>query len=227
MRLAVIFSGGKDSTYALIKSMEEGHEIKYLVTLFPHRQDSWMFHHSCIELTKLQAESLGIKHIVQDTFGEKEEELKDLVNVLENIKDGIDGVVTGAIASQYQKTRIDNICKGLGLLSIAPLWGMKAEDVLKEEIENMDVIVTSVSTAGMDERWLGRKLDENAFNELMVLKENFGIHVAGEGGELDSLVIDAPQFKKRIEISDSEKIWDSKTGSGYLKVKDAKLVSKD
>jgi len=52
MKLATLLSGGKDSTYALYSALKQGHEIKYLVTIFPESKESWMFHHPCIELTK-------------------------------------------------------------------------------------------------------------------------------------------------------------------------------
>lgn len=113
MRLAVLFSGGKDSTYATLLAMKEGHEIRYLVTMLPEKQDSWMFHWPAVELTELQAEAIGIKQIAQKTSGEKEKELEDLKNTLGKIKNEIDGVVSGAIASSYQKIESIKYAKNL------------------------------------------------------------------------------------------------------------------
>jgi len=226
MKLAVLFSGGKDSTYALYKAMQKN-EIKYLVTIFPESQGSWMFHHPCIELTKLQAEALGIEQITEKTKGEKERELEDLRNVLSRIKNEIEGVVSGAVTSNYQKTRIDGICKELNLETLAPLWQREPEELLREEAESgFDIIMTGVSSDGFDKAWIGRRLDQKAIEDLKKLNQKFGVNICGEGGEYESLVLDCPAFSKKIKILDSEKVWDEKTSSGYLLVKKAILVDK-
>ena len=227
MKVAVLFSGGKDSTYATYKSIKDGHEVKYLVTLIPESRKSFMFHWPSVNVSKLQAEAIGIRQVIQKTEGIKEEELKDLENVLIGIKGEIDGIVTGAIASNYQKTRIDRICEKLNLKHISPLWGMDPEDLLREQIKSgFEAIIISVSSEGLDESWLGKKIDENVVDELKKLNKKFGLHMAFEGGEAESLVLDCPIFRKRIEIIDSEKIWDNETSSGFLDIKKANLISK-
>lgn len=227
MRLAVLFSGGKDSTYALYKAIQEGHEIKYLVTVFPKDTSSWMFHYPCVELTKLQAEVIGIKQIIAETSGEKEKELTDLKVILEEIKNEIEGIVSGAIASTYQKNRIDKLCREFGLRSITPLWNKPPEQLLKEEIESgLEIIISGVSAEGFDKSWIGRKLDKNCIDDLIELNRKYKINISGEGGEFETFVLDAPIFKKKIKLLNSEILWDAKTNSGYLDVKDALLVSK-
>ena len=227
MRLASLFSGGKDSTFALYTAKKLGHEIKYLVTIFPENPESWMFHHPCVELTKLQAEALGIKQIIQKTKGEKEKELEDLEKALEKIKDEIEGVVSGAVSSEYQKSRIDKVCEELGLKSFTPLWNKNSEELLEEEVKSgFEIIITTVSTAGLDENWLGRKINLETIEELKKLSKKYGFNLTFEGGEAESLVLDAPIFKKKINILDFEKIWDNKTNSGYIIIKNAKLIQK-
>jgi ABC transporter with metal-binding/Fe-S-binding domain ATP-binding protein len=227
MRVAVLFSGGKDSTFAIHKSLQAGHEIKYLVTVFPKGKESFMFHWPALEITKLQAESMGLKQIVQRTEGKKEEELMDLEKALSKIKDEIDAVVTGAVASNYQKTRVDKICQKLNLKHISPLWGMNPENLLREMISSgFNIILTGVASEGLGQDWIGKSIDENAVNQLKKLNERFGVNISFEGGEAESLVLDGPIFKKRIEITDSEKVWDSKTSSGYLEIKKVVLSSK-
>ncbi len=227
MRLAALFSGGKDSLYAVCLVMKQGHEIKYLVTIFPQREDSWMFHYPCLEQTKLQSKALGIKQIIQKTTGEKEKELDDLRKVLMKIRPKIDGIVSGAVASKYQKSRVDKICGELGLKSIAPLWGRDQEELLNEEIRSgIDIIITSVSTAGLDKTWLGRRIDAKAIDELKQLHEKYGLNLVFEGGEAETFVCDAPIFKKRIVIQDFKTVWDNRTSSGYIKIEKAVLVDK-
>lgn len=227
MRVAVLYSGGKDSSYTVLVGVQQGWDVRYLVTLLPKRNDSWMFHHPCAELTKLQAEAMGIKHVVRETAGEKEKELEDMTAAIKSIKGDVDAVVSGAILSRYQKDRIDAICKELDLKSITPLWHKNEEKLLKEEIDaGLDIIITAVASAGLDKSWIGRKLDEETIEELNKLKEKYGINISGEGGEYESFVINTPFFKKRIELGEIEKVWDENTSSGYIVCRNAKLVSK-
>ena len=214
MRLAALFSGGKDSTYAARLEEIAGHEIAYLVTLRSRRDDSYMFHTVNIELTALLAEALGIESVVVNTEGEKEVELDDLENALRELD--IEGIVTGAIASSYQKTRIDMICEDLGLEHLSPLWGRNTEVLLEEMLQSgMEIIIASVAAMGLDEKWLGRRLNEEATVELKLLNEKYGIDICGEGGEMETLVLDAPWFKSRLEVLRAIPVWDGTRGS-YL-----------
>ncbi len=228
MKLAALFSGGKDSVYAVYQMINQGHDMKYLVTMKPKRPDSWMFHKPLVEFTNLQAESMGIKQIIAETEGEKENELVDMKNALEKIKDEIDGVVSGALASNYQKVRVDKICEELGLESIAPLWQADQLQRLREEIkQGFKIMITAVAAEGFDESWLGKIIDEKVIDDLEKLHKKFGIHPGFEGGEAESFVLDCPIFKKKIEIKDFKKVWDAKTSSGYIEVRNAKLVDKN
>jgi ABC transporter with metal-binding/Fe-S-binding domain ATP-binding protein len=224
MEVTVLFSGGKDSTYALYKAMRE-HDVKCLLTMIPERSDSWMFHYPLVYLTRLQAEAIVLKHVEKKTCGEKEKELEDLKNALKEV--GVEGVVSGAIASEYQKKRIDRICAELGLKGIAPLWQRDSEELLREEIRNgFEIIISGVYAEGFDKSWIGRKIDEECVDDLVKLNKRFGINISGEGGEFESFVIDGPIFKKRVQIVKSSTVWDSKTGSGYIVADYAKLVDK-
>ena len=214
MRLAALFSGGKDSTYAARLEEIAGHEIAYLVTLRSRRDDSYMFHTVNIELAALLAEALGIESVVVNTEGEKEVELDDLENALRELY--VEGIVTGAIASSYQKTRIDMICEDLGLEHLSPLWGRNTEVLLEEMLQSgMEIIIASVAAMGLDEKWLGRRLNEEATVELKLLNEKYGVDICGEGGEMETLVLDAPWFKSRLEVLRATPVWDGTRGS-YL-----------
>lgn len=227
MRVAVLFSGGKDSTFALNVALEQGWDVKYLVTIMPTRDDSWMFHHPCIELTALQAESIGIPHLMRKTSGEKEKELEDLVKALKTIKSEIDAIVSGAVASRYQKDRIELVCKELELRSITPLWGKDQLKLVQAEIDaGFDIIFSGVSSAGLGKDWLGRILDTQNFERLKEVHEKHGINLSGEGGEYETFVMDGTIFKKRVVFEEIEKIWDNDTESGYIICKGAKLIDK-
>jgi ABC transporter with metal-binding/Fe-S-binding domain ATP-binding protein len=206
--------------------MKEGHEIKYLITMISEKSDSWMFHHPCIDLTKLQAKALGIKQVLQRTTGEKEKELDDLKKVLMKVKNEIDGIVSGAVASNYQKSRVDRICEELGLKSIAPLWQKDPEELIEEESSIFDIIITGVASEGFNESWLGRKIDKKCIEDLKELNKKYGVHIIAEGGEFETFVIDSPIFKKKIKLLDFNSAWDKKTNSGCLEVKKAELIQK-
>jgi predicted ATP pyrophosphatase (TIGR00289 family) len=223
MKIAVLSSGGKDSTFALWQVMKQGHEIERLVAMVPKREDSWMFHYPNVNLIDLFAECTGLPLLKAETSGVKEEELKDLENALRELD--IEGVVSGAIASEYQKSRIDSICEKLGLASIAPLWGREPIELLREMLDaKFDMIITSVAAQGFDEDWLGRRIDEGALRDLAELNRKYGVNLSGEGGEYESLVLDAPFFKKRIEVVEAERIW--RGTNGYLLIKQTNLVEK-
>ncbi len=223
MKVAALVSGGKDSLYATYLASKEN-EIEYLITVSPESEESWMFHFPCVELTKLQAKAMGVKHIFRKVGGN---ELVEFKKIIEGIKDEIEGLVSGVIQSNYQKKMIEEICKSFDLKGIHPLWNRKQEEVVKEEIENgFEIIITGVSAEGLDESWLGKKLDLKNFEKLKEISRKYGINVAGEGGEFETFVLDCPLFKKKIEILEFKKFWDKRTRSGYLIAKDVRLISK-
>ncbi|MDH5451294.1 MAG: TIGR00289 family protein [Candidatus Bathyarchaeota archaeon] len=223
MRVAVLVSGGKDSALSLYRVLEQGYEVEYLVSMIPQREDSWMFHYPNIHLTDLFAEAVEIPLVKAETTGIKETELKDLKKLLSTLD--IEGIVSGAISSQYQKKRIDKICQELNVRSIAPLWQEASLQLLREIIElHFEVIIVGVYAYGLNESWLGKQIDAHTLNSLLDLNRKFGISLIGEGGEYETLVLDAPYFKKKIRILQTEKVW--KTHSGYLLVKKARLLDK-
>ncbi|KYK29640.1 MAG: hypothetical protein AYK23_01530 [Candidatus Proteinoplasmatales archaeon SG8-5] len=223
MKLAALFSGGKDSTYAVHLAQQKGWEVAKLVSIFPEADDSYMFHVPNIHLTPLLADALGIDFVKQYTKGEKEKELEDLREVLASLE--IDGIVTGAIASNYQRTRIQDVCNDLGLTCYNPLWGLDQKEVLVEMIDaGFHILIVGVFAEGLGKDWLGRRLDMDALTELESIANRFGINVSGEGGEFESLVVDGPNFSKRLEIVDSEIDWEGL--GGVLRITYARLAEK-
>ncbi len=227
MKVCVLFSGGKDSTFALMKAKDEGNEIACLVTIKSRRNDSYMYHLPNIHLTELLAKALDLPIVFAESSGEKEKELIELEKILKDAKNSfkIEGVVSGAIASSYQKERVDKICSDLGLKSIAPLWHRNQKELLEEMIESrMKIIFVGTYAAGLDEKWLGRVLDKNALRDLIEVEKKYKINLSGEGGEFESLVIDCPLFSKKLNVLESEtEIKGLKT---ELKIKKAELAEK-
>ncbi|NYB52865.1 MAG: TIGR00289 family protein [Methanobacteriaceae archaeon] len=226
MKAAVLFSGGKDSTMAAYKAMEDGWQVEYLLSMHSANPNSYMFHVPNIHLTQLLSEAMEIPIIEQETPGEKEDELEDLKNALFELKIiGVDAIFTGAIASKYQKSRIDKICQEIGLESHAPLWHQDPEDYMREVLKlGFEVVITSVAAEGLDESWLGKVIDEDLLDELKKLHKKHGLHLAFEGGEAETLVINGPILKKKLGILKSTKVWNK--DSGYLLIEDAILEDK-
>jgi len=224
LRVAALVTGGKDSVLALYRAQQMGHDVEVLATMIPKRDDSYMFHFPNIHLTDLLSRAVEIPLVKAETSGIKEEELEDLKKLLASLD--VEGVVSGAVSSSYQKERIDRICDDLGLKSVAPLWHEDPLDIMKELIDlKFKVILVGVYAFGLDQTWLGREINAEMLNQLVDLNQKYQISLVGEGGEYESLVLDAPFYKKRIEIVKAETNYAN--NSGVFVIKEAKLVNKD
>jgi len=204
MRVACLFSGGKDSCFALFWALYQGFE-PILVTM-KSAEYSLMFHHPNIEKTKLQAEAVGVKQVIVET--DDKNELKDLEKTLKELE--VEGIVTGALASEYQKQRIDNIGEELGVPTYSPIWH-KRDQLLPEILEYFEIYISAVSAEGMGEDLLGKP-----FSELTKRKIK-GIHPMLEGGEGETFVADAPFFKHAIKIKGWKTTWDGVRGVAEIK----------
>ncbi|MBS7632180.1 TIGR00289 family protein [Candidatus Bathyarchaeota archaeon] len=223
MRVAVLVTGGKDSALALYHVLKEGHEVRCLASMIPLHEDSWMFHYPNMWLVDLFADAAGFPLVKAETDAVGEREVEDLKRLISTLD--VDGVVSGAVASDYQKTRIEGICKQLGIKCLTPLWHKNPTEILNEVLRlKLEVIITAVSAYGFDRTWLGRKIDEKTVNDLAKLNRLYGVSIVGEGGEYETLVLNAPFLKKRIHVIDAEKIW--KGQGGYLKITKAELQNK-
>ncbi len=227
MKLAGLFSGGKDSCYAVNWAIEQKHEMKALISIVSENPYSFMFHTPNIDLTFFQGQAAGLPVMYKKTLGVAEKELDDLKAVLSEAKQKfeLDGITTGALASSYQKKRITSICFDLNLKCFSPLWQKNQSEYVKELIQKkFEVLVVGVAAKGLGENWLGRILDKKALSELIDLDKKIGLNTAGEGGEYETFVLDAPFFKKKLKVVDSVKHW--KKTSGFLEIKELKLVKK-
>jgi len=223
VKVAALISGGKDSVLAAHVAMSHGWDVTHVVTVRPRVADSYMFHAPNTDLAPLFAQALGKPLVAVETRGEKEAELADLEIALAGLP--IDGFVSGALASEYQRTRLEGIGHRLGLKSFAPLWHKAPREVLRTVTgAGWDVRFAAVAAEGLTERWLGRRMDEAAARDLDALHERHGLHVGGEGGEYESLVLDAPCYHKRVEVERARAEW--RRDGGAWVVEAARLVGK-
>ncbi|MDR2846266.1 MAG: diphthine--ammonia ligase [Candidatus Methanoplasma sp.] len=220
MRLAALYSGGKDSTFALYLALQMGHDIPYIVNIVPEDDASWIFHTPNLGVVPLMAESLGVRLVTAGSTGTEEGDMEGLKNALVGLD--IEGVVTGAVWSDYQWDRMNIVCGDLGLKVITPLWRKDQDMLLRELLDSgIKAIIVGCYAEGLDESWLGRRIDEETSVKLRDLREKYGISVMGEGGEYESMTLDSPLHSNPIIITKSEKEW--KKGSGTLRVTDAVL----
>jgi diphthine-ammonia ligase len=227
LKVGVLYSGGKDSTYAAYLARKGGDELACLITLSPMRLDSYMFHYPNIRWTSMQAEAVHLPQVMLETKGVKEEELVDLSKAVAAAKQdySIEGVYTGALASVYQESRVERICDELGVKAVSPLWQIDPISHLNNIVDSgFEVIMTGVAALGLDESWLGRALDKDAIRDLARLHAKYGVNPGLEGGEGETFVLDCPLFDRRIEVASSKKHW--KGDAGYLEIIDARLVAR-
>jgi ABC transporter with metal-binding/Fe-S-binding domain ATP-binding protein len=212
MRVAALFSGGKDSVFALYITKQYGWEVTHLVTLLPDKTDSWMFHSINIQYTDMLAQALGIPLVKRTTTAEKETELHDLQALLQGLE--VDGVISGAIASEYQRTRIEKICDELGIKSFTPLWHKNQTLLLKDQLNaGFDIIIVGVFAEGFNDTWLGKSINETTIDDIVRLNKKHGISIAGEGGEYETLVLSGPLFSQMLVIDDSVQVWHRDSGA--------------
>ena len=216
MKAAILFSGGKDSTYSAYLAKKAGYELTCLISIFSKNKASYMFHTPSIIQVKSQAEVMGIPQLIDKTAGEKELELKDLEKAIKKAKDkyNFDTLVTGALHSEYQASRIQAICDKLNLKCFNPLWHKDEISYLKELINaKFKIMIVGVFAFPLDKSWLGRLVDNKFIDEVSQLKAKYKIHAAGEGGEFETFVLDCPLFKRELvvkkfkDIKEGENSW--------------------
>jgi len=206
-KCAVLFSGGKDSCMSAYLAKKKGYKLICLISIFSKNLESYMFHTPSISSTKQQAKAMKIPLIIQRTKGKKEKELKDLEKAIEKAieKYNISCIVSGALASNYQKSRIENICKKLNLECFNPLWHKNEFEYLNELVDKkFKVIITGIFAYPLNKSWLGKIINKKFIDEVQILKDKYKIHPAGEGGEFETFVLDCPLFKKPLKMKNSK-----------------------
>ncbi|RQG88955.1 diphthine--ammonia ligase [Natrarchaeobius halalkaliphilus] len=230
-----LFSGGKDSSWALYRALETGFDVRRLVTVHP-TDESYMYHVPATDLATLAAESIGIDLLdvhpgdleagsATDSSVQGDDELEPLEAALTDLdrelEGGLAGVTAGAVESEYQTNRIEGMCNRLDCELFAPLWQRDPRTLAESMLEaGFEIVIVQVAARGLDESWLGRTFDRDALTELESLHEDYGVHVLGEGGEFETLVVDAPHMSRRIDL-EYEPEWDGTRGS--IRVTDAQL----
>lgn len=202
MSWAALTSGGKDSVLSVQKAIDSGKDVQYLVTARPENRDSYMFHSANLDAVAAIAKVAGMKYVEIPTHGRKEEELADLEAGLAALD--IEGVIAGAVASQYQADRVKAITDRLGLQLFTPLWHMDMEMLLREVADRTEAIIIVTAAEGLDEHFLGARFDDALIRRLRRVAAIHRINLAGEGGEYETLTLNAPFYSRPITYTTCE-----------------------
>lgn len=204
MKVIASTSGGKDSTFAIFKAQQMGHEVVFLANTIAYDSGRVRFHGVKAEIIQMQANALGIPLLQKQTTPEnyRKEYIENIREIIK--KEGIEGLVLGDIFLEDCYTWAKEICDELGIELIEPLWKMNPESLLQEFINaGFEAVVVSTQANLLDKSWVGRKLDQNFLEDVKKIK---GVDICGENGEYHSLVLNGPNFKKKLEIRIGEKI---------------------
>jgi len=225
MKLGSLFSGGKDSTYAIYLAQKQGHEVTCLLSIFTKSEESHLLHYPNMQWTKLQSQSMNIPQLtINSESNETDDELFALEELLQNAKDQfhIEGLVHGGIKSQFQKEKFESLCSKLDLVAITPLWNTEPEQYMNDLLDsNFVFIMITVSSDGLDDTWLGKEITKSDIVTLKHLSEKFGFNLNFEGGEAETFVVNCPLYESSIKINQAKKIWDGYRGR--FEIVDAEL----
>jgi len=228
VKLAALYSGGKDSTYAIYRAREMAHEVLCLITMHPVADDSPLFHYPNSWVTQYLAKAMQIPLISFSVGGRtKDDEAKALEGAIRQAKMiyQIEGIIHGGISSNYQKQAFEGICARQKVAAIAPLWNAEPEKYLGELVERgFSIIIVGVSAMGLEKEWLGKQIDKDALGRIAALSKKYGFNLTFEGGEAETLVIDCPLFRKKLQIKAANKHWDGQRG--IFEIRDVSLVEK-
>lgn len=250
-KVVALLSGGKDSLYNMFLSIKEGHDVVAIANLKPPHDeqdeiDSFMYQtvgHQAIEYIAKSLEKplfrTNITRIPKTTELEYEEnpadEVEDLYAILHDIKHkheiDFDAVSVGAIASTYQKLRVENLCARLSIGMLAYLWNVDQDELLQRMIDdNFNAILIKVACIGLGKSDVGKSIKEMQ-PKLRLLQQQYQVNICGEGGEYESLVLDCPLYTKSLVIEECEILCHSGNGDiapvYYMSPKRISLIDKN
>lgn len=226
MRVAILFSGGKDSHYALQYALEKGWDVEYLLSVKPTRTDCYLFHYATVENTKEVAQILGIKHILETCSVADPKLEADIVKKIVE-KNPVEAVILGGTGLQVTQIKsIQDALLPLGVETFASHAGLDHKNIFLDMIEQgYKIMITQIAAEGLSEKWLGRIIDENNIQELFNLSEKYGFHNGGDGGHFDTLVLDSPLMDQGLEVGIITKKVEG-SFVGHVEISNLKAINK-
>lgn len=225
MNVAVMYSGGKDSTYAIEYCQNKGWNIKYLISIKPNRRDCYLYHFATVELTQELSKILGYKQFyLPCTVADPEKEAQIVKEVVE--KNKVDALVLGGVG--LQETQLRSLQKALLPLNTEVFAShagiLDYKNVMQEMLnKGYRFIITQVASDGLI-KWLGRELTKSNIELFEKDSQKYGFNIIGEGGYYDSLAFAGPIFgNKLLEIKEIKKVIENKY-CGYINISKFNIV---
>lgn len=230
MNVAILYSGGKDSTFALQHAKQKGWNVQYLLSVKPTRKDCFLFHYATVEQTKHIAEMLEIPHhLLSCSVADPKQEADIVKQFVEKQQQTtkIDAMILGGTG--LQETQIKSIQEALMPMGIEVFAAHAGEehDLVVDEMLNAgyEIMITQVAGEGLMQ-WLGKTITKDNFQEIKADSIKYGFHVGGEGGYYDTLIVNAPFFTKRLEVTEFDIVKNDEC-CGHIVIKQARLIEKE
>jgi diphthine-ammonia ligase len=226
--MAGLFSGGKDSTYAIFKTTLQKHDLCCILMMHPSSDDSLLFHYPTTNLLSKISNALGVPVIEHScNVSEKNYEVNELTHLIKKAVDefSIDGLINGCISSRFQLDIFQDICDKLKIKLVSPLWNINSDYYYEQLLsQGFEIMITRVAALGLDSSWLGKIITKDNYSTLKKLSSRYQFNITFEGGEAETLVLDCPLYKKRIYIKDHATTWDGIRG--MFEILDVDLIEK-
>jgi diphthine-ammonia ligase len=265
LKIVALISGGKDSFFSLLHCIANGHDVVALANLHPTEAlstedtDSFMYQTIGHAVIPLYEKALGLPLYRQEIHGsavnqsksygptpndaEKSDETESLVPLLRKVMVAhpeVNAVSTGAILSDYQRTRVESVALRLGLAPLSYLWqyphlppGTPTSLLEDMAAVGQDARIIKVASGGMDDSFLWQNVaDYRTKTRLVKATQRFGTEgdgaALGEGGEYETLAIagPAPLWKARIVVDEQNRcVVPGEAGSASVKIAKAEIAA--
>ncbi|MBI5391597.1 diphthine--ammonia ligase [Candidatus Woesearchaeota archaeon] len=226
MKVAILYSGGKDSTFAIDYALQQGWDIRYLISVKPTRTDCYLFHYATVELTPLLAGSLGIRHHLLSCSVADPRLEAAIVEKTVLAEEKVDAILLGGIGLQETQLRtFQQLFLPRGIEVFATHAGEDHAVLMEQMLEKgYKFLITQFASDGL-KRWLGKFITKDNFAQLKKDAQKYGFHIGAEGGYYDTLVVDGPIFKHTLELLKTENVFESEY-AGHVKVLKPALTEK-
>ncbi len=201
-KVIAMLSGGKDSNFALHWAVTRGFEVTPLI--IKSKAESLLFHVPYSELAILQAKAMNLDYLFYEIGEDEESELKEIFHDVR--RRGFEGVISGALLSDYQRQRYSYYAFSAGLNSVAPLWKIDQRKYMFMLVKSgFEFIIIKASAYGFPLELVGKVITEEDVKKIVEKAKRYGFNPAFEGGEAETLVLWAPLYKRRLCVEGKKK----------------------
>ncbi|KAJ3146794.1 hypothetical protein HDU89_006049 [Geranomyces variabilis] len=227
MKVALSFTGGKDSVLAFHVLAAENKTVEALVTFAPAGRTAPFLSHPLPLVAKI-AEALDVTHrvllVAPDYFTAYVEHFRSLK------AEGFEAIATGDI-EEVCSDFVVRAAAAASLPLLRPLWQVPRPTLLTQLFETypLNFITTCVNTAKIPpevaRKMLGVPLTRAFITETLTAALP-NVDACGENGEFHTMVLDAPLYRKRIVIEEGKGISEDPRGYMFFDIGDFYLTEK-